>query len=98
MTPRGYLIRMDTYKTNAIAFPCEFPIKAIGRAEAGFRDQVMAIVGRHVPQISSHSIKSASSRGGRYQSVTVLVMATSQAQLDAIYRDLTACPAVIMTL
>jgi hypothetical protein len=89
---------MDTHKTSVLEFPCEFPIKAIGRAEAGLREQVVAIVGRHVPQISSHSIKSTSSRGGRYQSVTVLVMATSQAQLDDIYRDLTACEAVIMAL
>ncbi len=89
---------METHNTGVLEFPCEFPIKAIGRAEAGLRDRVTAIVARHVPQLSSHSIKTTSSRGGRYQSITVLVMATSQAQLDAIYRDLTACEAVIMAL
>lgn len=89
---------MDTRNIGIMEFPCEFPIKAIGRHEAGFADRVMAIVARHVPQVSRHAIKTTSSRGGRYQSVTVLVMATSRAQLDAIYRDLTACEAVIMAL
>ena len=35
---------------------------------------------------------------GNYVSVTVMVNATSRAQLDAIYQDLVDCEAVIMAL
>ncbi len=38
------------------------------------------------------------SSAGNYLSVTVVIEATSQAQLDAIYQDLTDSPDVLMAL
>lgn len=38
------------------------------------------------------------SRGGRYQSVTVVVAARERAQLDAIYHALSAHPRIKMVL
>ena len=37
-------------------------------------------------------------RGGKWISVTVVIEATSKAQLDAIYQDLTDCADVLMAL
>lgn len=79
-------------------FPCDFPIKIMGRAHPDFQGQVVAIVGNHVTKIPEHAISSAHSAKGKYISVTVTITATSRQQLDDIYADLSACDAVLMSL
>ncbi|TAN49220.1 MAG: DUF493 domain-containing protein [Methylococcaceae bacterium] len=63
-----------------------------------FAAQVVMIIRRHAPDLREGAITQRPSGKGRYVSVTVTIQAQSQAQLDAIYRDLTACPAVLMAL
>lgn len=79
-----------------LEFPCEFPIKAMGRAIIGLEQTVIEIVDRHVGDFDKTRIKTTPSRGGRYISVTVTITATSRAQLDSIYMDLTAHPDILM--
>jgi putative lipoic acid-binding regulatory protein len=81
-----------------LEFPCEFPVKAFGQSSDGFPFTVFAIVQRHVPDITADAIQCRRSEGGKYDAVTISFTATSKRQLDAIYQDLTACPAVIMVL
>jgi len=83
---------------SPLTFPCEFPIKAMGRQGEGFPDRVLGLVARHAPRVGPEQIRVAASRAGRFQSATVTITATSRAQLDAIYRDLAADAAVLMTL
>lgn len=83
---------------SAIEFPCRFPIKIMGHATETFDVEVVAIVRRHCPDLAEGSVRTRASKEGRYVSVTVTVMATSQAQLDAIYQDLTASELVLMAL
>lgn len=85
-------------RDRAIEFPCDFPIKAMGTATDELRDTVAAIIRRHAPQTPDEAIRSRASSGGKYLAVTITVRATSQAQLDAIYLDLTACEQVMMAL
>ncbi len=79
-------------------FPCDFPIKVIGRRGGGFQRLVAAIVGRHAPDMNLSSLRTRASRNGAYQSATLVVRADNRAQLDAIYQDLTAHEQVIMVL
>ncbi|MEN8130362.1 MAG: DUF493 domain-containing protein [Pseudomonadota bacterium] len=79
-------------------FPCDFPVKIMGRAHPDFQDQVVAIVGNHVTNIPEHAISSTHSATGKYISITVTITATSRQQLDDIYGDLSACEAVLMSL
>ncbi len=79
-------------------FPCQFPIKAMGRKTATMESAVIAIVQRHVEASSAIDIKIRESKGGKFVSVTVEINAQSKAQLEAIYLDLSACPDVVMTL
>jgi putative lipoic acid-binding regulatory protein len=90
---------METDRETVLNFPCEFPIKVMGRSGNGLRDQVIEIVGRHsAQQLSSRAVTSRTSRRGNYVSVTAVVSATSQRQLDDIYRELTACDVVMIAL
>jgi len=79
-------------------FPCDFPIKAMGKSDCNLDLIVVEIVRRHAPDLGEGAIYSRDSTRGNYTSVTVIVTATSRAQLDAIYQDLVDCEAVIMAL
>ncbi len=81
-----------------LEFPCRFPIKAMGRAGAGFDLLVVEIVRRHVPNLDEGAVALRESRGGKWVSVTVVLEATSRDQLDAIYLDLTAHERVVWAL
>ncbi len=83
---------------SLLEFPCKFPIKAMGRASETFEALVVAIVQDHAEQYPGESVRVAESGEGNFLSVTVTVNATSRAQLDAIYQDLTACDKVLMAL
>lgn len=79
-------------------FPSEFPIKVMGRHDSGLRALTQAIIERYAgPQLES-SIRTRNSADGNFLAVTYLVHATSRAQLDTIYRELTACKSVLMAL
>jgi len=83
---------------SPLKFPCEFPIKAMGKSDCELDLVVVEIVRRHVPDLSEGAVYLRDSTRGNYTSVTVVVNATSRAQLDAIYQDLVDCEAVIMAL
>ena len=85
-------------RTSLLEFPCEFPIKAFGQHGEEFESAVLEIVLRHVSHAGAAELTSRSSKGGKYVAVTVLVKAENQQQIDAIYRDLSGCSAVLMAL
>ncbi|MDR2876851.1 MAG: DUF493 domain-containing protein [Chromatiales bacterium] len=81
-----------------LEFPCEFPIKIMGRAGIDLDALVYALVRPHAPDLGEGAIRSRLSAQGNYQSVTVTVIAQSREQLDDIYRALTASEHVLMAL
>ncbi len=83
---------------TTLAYPCEFPIKVMGRREGRFAQQVMEIVLRHAPDFEPATIEMRSSRKGKYLSLTCIVRATSREQLDALYQELCDHPSVVMVL
>jgi putative lipoic acid-binding regulatory protein len=85
-------------RTGLLEFPLDFPIKIMGRADTPLADAVLAIVKRHDPDFVAASMAMRASSGGRYVSLTCCVRATSQAMLDALYRELTAHPLVQVVL
>lgn len=89
---------MEAERETLLKFPCEFPIKVMGRSGINLRDRVIEIVGRHAAHLSGRAVTSRTSRKGNYVSVTAVVPATSQRQLDDIYRDLSACESVLIAL
>jgi putative lipoic acid-binding regulatory protein len=89
---------MHNEEESPLKFPCEFPIKAMGKSDCSLDTVVVEIVRRHAPDLGEGAIKTRASANGNYISVTVTVNATSRKQLDAIYQDLVDCEAVIMAL
>ena len=83
---------------SLIEFPCAFPIKIMGAAVDGFAQAVVDVVLRHAPDYDAAGIEIRPSKGGKYLSLTCTVNATSQAQLDALYRELTGHPLVKVVL
>ena len=83
---------------SPLAFPCDFPIKVMGRKQQGFAQEVMDVVLRHAPDFDPKTIEMRPSRQGRYLSITCVVRATSREQLDALYQELCDDPAVVMVL
>ena len=85
-------------KPSVFTFPCAFPIKIVGLANAVFELNVLAIIKKHFPTLTEGSLKQRPSAEGKYLAFTVTVDAESQKQLDALYQELTKCPDVIMVL
>jgi putative lipoic acid-binding regulatory protein len=83
---------------SLLEFPCRFPVKAMGRQRDGFEELISGIVCNHAELWPGEPVRSTPSKAGRFVSVTAVVEARSQEQLDAIYQDLTDCVEVLMAL
>ena len=83
---------------SLIEYPCDFPIKVLGRTQAGFAQAVLEIVRAHVPDFDGATMEMKTSKRGKYLSVTCVVRATSRSQLDELYRALCDHPMVVMVL
>jgi putative lipoic acid-binding regulatory protein len=81
-----------------LTFPIEFPIKVMGRHDSDLRALTRAIVERHAGALDDSKVRVRTSGDGNFLALTYIVTATSREQLDAIYRELTACKAVLMAL
>ncbi|HKQ83578.1 MAG TPA: DUF493 domain-containing protein [Steroidobacteraceae bacterium] len=79
-------------------FPCDFPLKVMGRRSDEFRALVMEIVERHVGSLDPARVQQRASKDGNYLSVTCTLRAESKEQLDELYRELTACEQVLYVL
>jgi putative lipoic acid-binding regulatory protein len=79
-------------------FPSEFPIKVMGRHDSDLRALTQAIIERHAGPQQESSVRTRTSADGNFLALTYTVVASSREQLDAIYRELTACKAVLMAL
>ncbi len=85
-------------ETSLLEFPCRFPIKAMGRNSDDFEAVVTGIVAAHAELWPDEPIRTNPSKEGNFVSITAVIEATSQDQLDAIYQDLTDCEQVMMAL
>lgn len=81
-----------------LQFPVDFPVKIMGERRDDFAQTMVELVLRHAPDFCPETVEMRTSRSGTYLSVTCVVRATSKAQLDALYREITAHPWVKMAL
>lgn len=83
---------------SLLEYPCDFPIKIMGRSQAGFAQAVMEIVLRHAPDFDPASLEMKSSKKSNYLSLTCVIQARSREQVDDLYRELCDHPMVVMVL
>lgn len=85
-------------KKTLINFPEKFPTKIFGNDEEIFHQTIREIINQHVEAEHLLEIRHNTSKNARFAALTVILMAQNQAQLDAIYMDLTHCEHVKMAL
>jgi uncharacterized protein len=83
---------------SLIEYPCDFPIKIMGKRSDDFAQNMVEIVLRHAPDFVAETVEMRASSGGAYLSVTCTIRAVSREQLDNLYRELSGHPAVKVVL
>jgi putative lipoic acid-binding regulatory protein len=85
-------------RKELLQFPCDFPIKVMGRASDEFRAQAREIVERHAGSIPGDRVTERLSKDGNFLSVTYNIRASSRPQLDELYRELSSHESVLVVL
>lgn len=81
-----------------ITFPCDYPIKVIGDLTPDFKDFVTRVAQRHDPQLREANISVNTSRNGRFLSVRLVIRATGEPQISALFTELKESGRVRMVL
>ena len=83
---------------SLIEYPSKFPIKVMGSNVDGFVEAVVDVARGFDPEFDPNSVTTRPSSAGKYLGVTITITATSRAQLDGLYRELSAHPMVKVVL
>jgi putative lipoic acid-binding regulatory protein len=83
---------------SLIEYPSAFPLKIMGPRHDGFAQAILEVVRKHDPGFDGATMEMRASSGGNYLSLTCTITATSRAQLDALYRELSSHPMVKVVL
>jgi len=81
-----------------IEFPCDYPIKILGRSCDHFKGTVLEIVEQHSPDYDRSSVVIKDSSKGTFVSMTVTIIATGKPQLEALHGDLKNSGVVTMVM
>jgi len=81
-----------------IEFPCRYPIKVMGRNDEDFESLVVATMSPHTATIAAEDVTTRPSGKGTFIAVTVVITATGEAQLQAIFDGLKATGRVKMVI
>jgi putative lipoic acid-binding regulatory protein len=83
---------------SLLTFPCRFPIKVMGKDADEFQAHVIQLISAHVGPIPADDISVRASSNGNFLSVTITVNARSRAELDELYRTITASSKVLFAV
>ena len=73
---------------SLIEYPCDFPIKVMGKNHPELAQQLTEIVQQFDPGFDPVTVEMRASKRGDYIGLTFTVRATSREQLDDLYRAL----------
>ena len=83
---------------SLIEYPCDFPIKIMGKETAAFRESAAAIVERIGGSDAAATLVARKSREGRYLALSFVVHVINSEQLDALYQALSDDEHVMVVL
>src|SRR5947208_2379161 len=67
-------------KKGGLTFPCEFVIKVFGLATDEFKNNIFALIKKHLPNLSEDAIQNRPSKDGKYNALSITVHVESQEQ------------------
>lgn len=89
---------MSQSEETLLKFPCDFLLKVFGYATAEFETTVLSIIKQHIPDLREDTFHFRPSKDNKYLSISATLHVTSKEQLDALYRELSSNPNVLMVL
>lgn len=89
---------MTEQEPPKIEFPCDYPIKVLGRRGEGFQELVIEIFELHAPGFDQRSITVRDSAKGTFCAMTITITATGTDQLQALHEALMATGRVQMVI
>lgn len=89
---------MEEQEPPKIEFPCDYPIKVLGRDGENFESVIYEVFERHAPGFDRSLTKARGSRKGTFVSLTITITATGTDQLEALHQDLLATGQVQMVI
>ncbi|MFK8049537.1 MAG: YbeD family protein [Halioglobus sp.] len=81
-----------------IEFPCEYPIKVLGRSGEDFESIIFSVFEQFSPGFDRSSATTNVSSKGTFSSITITITATGVDQLDALHKGLLATGIVKMVI
>jgi len=81
-----------------IEFPCDYPIKVVGRAAPDYKQFVIDVIQKHAADLDPDKVELQPSRNGNFYSVRFTINATGVDQLEAIFEELKASGRVTMVI
>ena len=78
--------QLNTKFDEYLEFPCQFPFKILGLADARLPDMVVEVLQQHAPGDYSPQVKPSSK--GNYHAVSVSVTVTSKEHIETLYLKL----------
>ncbi len=81
-----------------LVFPCDYPIKVVGRVSNDLRARVDVVFERHFGPLDPTSVSERSSDKQNFLALTYLVRVTDPAQLEPLHQDLRATDGVLLVL
>ncbi|MEP4486696.1 MAG: DUF493 domain-containing protein [Halioglobus sp.] len=81
-----------------IEFPCEYPIKVLGKNVDEFSPTVLEVFERHAAGFDHEAIATKTSGKATFTSMTITITATGPEQLSELHKDLMATGLVHMVI
>ncbi len=81
-----------------IEFPCDYPIKVMGRSSDTFESTILEVFESHAPGFDQQTVVAKISSKGTFTSLTITITATGPEQLEALHQDLLATGLVSMVI
>jgi putative lipoic acid-binding regulatory protein len=85
-------------ESDVLVFPTDYPIKVVGRQEAGLRARIDGVVRRHVPDLAAERVTERASGQGNFVSITYIIVARSREQVVALVTELSTTEGVMMVI
>jgi putative lipoic acid-binding regulatory protein len=85
-------------KPEGLTFPCDYPVKAMGPNTEKFKQEMLFIAQKYCTRAEEKHLRSSLSKTGKYQSVTITIIAKSRTHLEEIYAELKSHKDVKWTL